>query len=157
AAKLYSRALEAARKLSDISQTELAVLHRALGDSWYRASEFAKASEAYTAARPLFATDALAESEVLFKISRVEEKLGNYAEALRWTDQARTRLQGIDGQEATRQSARSNAWYATLLLYAGRTTDSVEWAERTVAEAEATNDPEALGEMYFVLGGAYGE
>jgi class 3 adenylate cyclase/tetratricopeptide (TPR) repeat protein len=157
AANMYTRAREAGRQLDDIAPGELASMQQALGDSWYRASEFAKASEAYTAARPLFATNPLAESDVLIKLSRVEEKLGNYTEALRWTDQARTCLQGLDGQEAMRQSARSNAWYAMVLQYAARTTEAIEWAERTVGEAEATNDPEALGEMYFVLGWAYGD
>ena len=39
----------------------------------------------------------------------------------------------------------------------GRMTDALESAERTVAEAEAADDPEALADAYFVMGVAYGE
>jgi tetratricopeptide (TPR) repeat protein len=44
-----------------------------------------------------------------------------------------------------------------VLQYAGRTTEALEWAERTVAEAETSNDHEALGEMYFLMGWASGD
>ena len=56
AAGLYARALEAGRKLADLGQPELAGVHQAMGDAWYRAGEFGKASEAYTARPPLVAT-----------------------------------------------------------------------------------------------------
>jgi tetratricopeptide (TPR) repeat protein len=39
----------------------------------------------------------------------------------------------------------------------GRMSEALEWAERTVAEAEAANDPDALGDAYFVMGWAHGE
>ena len=44
-----------------------------------------------------------------------------------------------------------------LLQAEGRTTEALEWAERTRAEAEAADDAEALGDAYFVMGWAYGE
>jgi tetratricopeptide (TPR) repeat protein len=157
AAGFYSRALEAGRQLNDIAPSELAAAHLAMGDSWYRASEFRKAAETYTATRQLVASDQLADADILIKLSRVEEKLGNYAEALRWTDQARTILQGLQGPEAARQSARLDAWYATVLQYAGRTTEALDWAERAVTEAEAANDPEALGEACWVMGWVCGD
>ena len=157
AARLYSRALEAGNKLGDVGGQELAAVHQALGDSWYRASEFRKAGEAYTATRPLVASNPLTEADVLIKLSRVEEKLGNYTEALRWTDQARDILQRSPGPEAARQAARSGAWYATVLQYAGRTAEALEWAERTVPEAEAADDAEALAEACWVQGWIYGD
>jgi tetratricopeptide (TPR) repeat protein len=39
----------------------------------------------------------------------------------------------------------------------GRMTEALEWAERTVTEAEAADDPEALADAYFMMGWAYGE
>src|SRR6185295_16193363 len=56
AARLYSRALEAGRRLDDVGDRELAALHEALGDAWYQAAEFVKAAEAFRAARRLVAT-----------------------------------------------------------------------------------------------------
>ncbi len=157
AAGLYGRALEAGKKIPDLGQPELAGMHQAMGDAWYRAGEFAKASEAYTHARPLVANDHLADGGLLLKLSHVEEKLGNYTEALRRTEQARDVLKGASGQEAARQTARSGAWYAMLLQAEGRTTEALEWAEKARAGAEAADDAEALGDAYFVMGWAYGD
>jgi tetratricopeptide (TPR) repeat protein len=157
AAALYARALEAGRQLPDVGQQALGEVHRALGDAWYDAGEYRKAADAYTAARPLIATDPLAEAGLLMQLSHLEEKLGKYAEALRWTDQARLLLEAVSGAEAAKRMARSSAWYALVLQAEGRTDDALTWAERTVAEAQAADDAEALGDAHFVIGWAYGE
>jgi len=157
AAGLYSRALEAGRNLDDIGGQELAAVHQALGDAWYRAGEFSKASVAYTAARPLAASDPLVDADLMLKLSHLEDKLGNYAEALRWTEQASDLLRGLAGPEAVRKIARVSAWHAMILQYRGRAAEAIDWAERTVTEAEAADDAEALADAYFVMGLAYGE
>ena len=157
AAGFYSRALEAGRQLGDLAQTELATAHQALGDSWYRAGEFRKAGEAYAGVRPLVANDLLADADVLIKLARVEEKLGKYAEAQLWTQQAREVLEKLASPEARRQAAWAAAWYAFLLREQGRATEAFECAERALAEAEAADNPEAIGEAYSVMGGALGE
>jgi tetratricopeptide (TPR) repeat protein len=156
AAGLYARAMEAGSKLTDLGQPELAGVQQAMGDAWYRAGEFAKASEAYTHARPLVASDRLTDGGLLLKLSHVEEKLGNYAAALRWTERARDSSE-LSGPEAARQTARSSAWYATLLQAEGRTTEALEWTERTLKEAEAADDAEATADAFFVMGWAYGD
>jgi class 3 adenylate cyclase/tetratricopeptide (TPR) repeat protein len=155
AAGLYGRALEAARNLTELEPQEVASAHRAMGDAWYQAAEFRKAAHSYTAARGLVVSNPLADAELLVKLSRVEMKLGQCEQALRWTEQARTTLHGIEGQEAARQSARAGAWHAMVLQLEGRMTDALEWAERTVAEAEAADDPAALADAYLVMGWAY--
>jgi class 3 adenylate cyclase/tetratricopeptide (TPR) repeat protein len=157
AAGLYTRALEAGRQIEDLSGVELATAQQALGDAWYKAAEFRKASDAYTAARTLDASDPLVDAGLLLKLSRVEAKLGQCEQALRWAEQARASLQELEGPEVARQLARLGAWYAIVLQTEGRTTDALDWAERTVAEAEAADDAEALADAYFVMGWAYGE
>ena len=99
-----------------------------MGDSWYRAGEFRKASEGYATARQQLGDDRLMDAGLLLKLSHVEEKLGNYTEALRWTEQARTILNELAGTEAAREMARSSAWYAMLLQAEGRTTEALDWA-----------------------------
>jgi predicted ATPase len=157
AAGLYSRAVEAGRRLEDVGREELAAVQQALGDSWYSAGEFRTASDAYTAARPLVASDLLADSRLLIKLSHLEEKLGKHAEALRWIEEARAILKGLPGVEAAQQAARARSWCAALLRAEGRTSEAIECAEQTVVEAEAAGDAEALAEAYFVMAGAYGE
>ena len=157
AAGLYTRALEAVRKLPDIANEELAVAHQALGDAWYKAGEFRKASDAYVAARPLVAGDLLMDAGLMLKLSYLEEKLGKYTEALRWTEDARGLLQASSDAAAAKQKAQVTAWHATVLQAAGRMEEALEWAERAVAEAEAADHPDALGRAYFVMGWATGE
>jgi len=157
AAGLYTRALEAARQLKDLEPRELATLQQSIGDSWYRAGEFRKASEAYTAARPLAANDALLDAGLLHKLSYVEAKVGQYTEALRWAAQARTILERLSGPQAAQQIARSSAWYALVHQYEGQTAEALDWAERAVTDAETANDAEALGDAYSVLGWAFAE
>jgi len=157
AARLYSRALEAGRRLETVDRKEFADIHVSLGIAWFRASEYQKAGEAFNAARPLLADDTLSDASVLMKLAELEEKRGKYEEALRWTDQARQALQALDGPEPARLAARAAAWYATVLQAEGRTTDALEWADRTLEEATAVDDAEALGDAYFVKGWACGE
>jgi len=157
AARLYTRALEAGRQIPGLDQGELAEVQMLLANSWFRAGEFRKASDVYTATRPLVTSDPLAESGLLIKLSQLEERLGNYTAALRYTDQAREALQGLAGEEPARRLARAAAWYATVLQAEGRTDDALSWAERALVEAEAVNDAEALGDAYFVKGWAFGE
>ena len=157
AAGLYARALEAGSRLTDLGQQALAGAQRAMGDAWYRAGEFGKASAAYTAARPLAEGDPLIDASLMLKLSHLEDKLGNYAGALRWTEKARNLLMGMSGAEALRQIARSSAWHAMILQFQGRKAEAIEWAERTVIEAEAADDAEALADAYCVIGLAYGD
>ena len=157
AARLYTRALEAGRQIPDLDKGELAEVQMLLGSAWNRAGEFQRASEIFTATRPLLSSDPLAEAGLLMKLSQLEEKLGNYTGALRYVDQARAALQGLASEDAARTAARAAAWSATVLQAEGRTDDALSWAERALGEAEAVDDAEALGEAYFVKGWAYGE
>ena len=152
AARLYSRALEAGRRLDNIGDAQLAPTQEALGDCWDRAGEFHKASDAYMAARRLVAGDKIVEAGLLIKRSRLEEKLGKYPQALRWAARARKTVEGLPGREATRQAARANSWYALMLQAEGQNADAVRWAQRAAVEAETADDPAALGAATFVIG-----
>jgi tetratricopeptide (TPR) repeat protein len=156
AAGMYARALEAGRQLPTLDAHDLASVHRALGDVWYRASEYGKAAESYTAAQALVA-DPVKQAALMLKRSYVEEKLGKYAEALAYTERARALVADLGRDDAARLLGESSSWCAMLLQFEGRTTEALEWAQRGVNEAEAAHDKDALAESYFVIGWAYGE
>jgi len=156
AATLYGRALEAGRQMPALPAEELAAVQEALADAWYRADEYRKASDAYAETLRRVAGDRLAEARLLLKHSWLEEKLGNYPEALRWAERARDALDGQQGLDVDRQMASASACFATLLQAQGRSDEAVEWAERAAREAEHVDDPEQLGAAYFVLGWARG-
>jgi class 3 adenylate cyclase/tetratricopeptide (TPR) repeat protein len=155
AAGFHARALEAGRQLADLAASELAAAHEGLGDAWHRAGEYQKALAAYAAGRPLAAADALAEARILLQLSYVEGKLGKYAEARRWAQESRDRLQGVASPEAARHVALSSARYAEVLQVEGRTAEALEWAERAKEEAETAGDFKALGDACFVMGRAH--
>ncbi len=156
AAGMYTRAIDAGRRLPELEKRELAVAHEALADCLYRAGEFDKAADTYASARRLVAGSPLPESELLLKQSKLDEKRGKYAQALRWAARSGKAVQGVTGAESARQSARSSAWYANVLQAEGRSADAMRWAKRAIAEAESADDPEALGAACFVMGWAYG-
>jgi predicted ATPase len=157
AAKLYSRALEAGRQVAELEPQDLAIVHQAVGDAWYRAAEFGKASEAYTATRSMVKDDPHTDGGLLIKLSLIEDKLGQYSEAIRLTKEAFNVFEQVNDAEAKRGAARANSWQATFLLYAGHTTEALESAECAVAAAEEADDPEALGGAYFVMGATHSE
>ena len=152
AAGLYARALEAGLKLPDLPKLEIGRAQEALGDAWYKAGVYRKSLDAYTAAQTRVAGERLLEAELLLKLSRVEEKLGRYPEALRWVERAREALEGVRGPDAARQVAAASVWYATVLQAQGRTADALKWAEQGAREAEEVGDPEITGDAYMVMG-----
>ncbi|HEY8243757.1 MAG TPA: AAA family ATPase [Casimicrobiaceae bacterium] len=156
AAGFYVRALDAARNAATVDPQAVASLHQSVADAWYRAAEYRKAADAYGEARRLVEGDRLAEAGLLLKHSWIEEKLGNYPEALRWIERARQTLEGQSGRETDRLLASTSAWYATVLQAQGKSTDAFRWAEQAAREAEAVDDPEQLGNAYAVMGWAHG-
>ncbi|MBK7743754.1 MAG: tetratricopeptide repeat protein [Betaproteobacteria bacterium] len=156
AARLYARGLEAGARMPELAKLDVGHVQESLADCWYRASEYRKALDAYTAAQALVAGHRLLEADVLLKLSRVEEKLGQYPEALRWVERAREALEGQQGPDAARQAAQASAWYATVLQAQGRSAEALQWAEQAAREAEAVDDAETLGNAYFVQGWAHG-
>ncbi len=147
--------------MDDVLPAELRNTYEALGDSWYRASQFDSAAIAFQQARRMNVDDdPLADARLLLKRCQLEEKLGQYSKALRWGSRARTAIAGASGAAALRQAAQINAYYSTVLQLAGKSDDAIRWAERTVIEAKAAGDVDALGTAYIVLGlarGARGE
>ncbi|HQR11172.1 MAG TPA: adenylate/guanylate cyclase domain-containing protein [Casimicrobiaceae bacterium] len=157
AAGFYTRAVEAARRLGDAPEWELAELYEALGDAWHRAGEWQKAGAAFGPARELAAGNALADATLLIKLSKVEEKLGKIAEAQRFTEQARGVLLQLPGPDAASQAAWAAAWLAYLLGLEGRMDKALECAAQAATEAETIGDAEAEGEACFVMGWASGD
>ena len=155
AAGLYARALEAGEKLDNLAQLDVGRTQEALGNAWYKAGEYRKALDAYTSAQQRVAGERLLEANLLLKLSRVEEKLGKYPEALRWVERAREALAGAEGLEAARQNATASMWYATVLQAQGRTEEALKWAEQAVREAEDVDDAEVTGDAYVVMGWGY--
>lgn len=156
AAGLYARALDAGRRLGTLTPLDLAHAQESLADAWYRAGEYRKALDVFNAMQGLVVDHRLLEADVLIKLARVEHKLGQYSEALRWIERSRAILEGEQGLDASRLMAKASSYCASILQAQGRTAEALHWAEQAVREAEEVEEFEALGDAYLVMGWAYG-
>jgi tetratricopeptide (TPR) repeat protein len=152
AADLYTRALESAKRLSDVTTKELSALQTAQADCWFQAAEYRKAAASYASSFRLVKGDKLAEAKLLLKRSWIEEKLGKVRNALTWAARARNAVKDREDKEALSQAARSTSWYASLLHHGGRPKDALRWAERAAIAARAADDQDALGGSLYVMG-----
>jgi class 3 adenylate cyclase/tetratricopeptide (TPR) repeat protein len=155
AAGLYARALEAGCKLPELNSRERCHAQERLADAWFHAGEYRKALDAYSRTRELAGSDPLPVAGLLLKLSLVEEKLGQYPEALRWAERARDALAGTPGRDAALLDARISAWYANVLQAQGNTAEALKWAEQAVRAGEQLEEPSITGNAYMVMGWGY--
>ncbi|MEZ0233840.1 MAG: tetratricopeptide repeat protein, partial [Actinomycetota bacterium] len=151
AAQLYQRAIDAGRRLPDVSPIELARVQASMSEALLRAGQIRKAAAANRAARRLSKDDQLMQAHLLFERSRIEERLGRYSQSLGWATKARRLLESLDGPEAATEMAQLTTWYAMVLQAEGRSRAAIEWSERAIAHAQAIDDRKALGLAYSVL------
>ena len=146
AAEFYERALLAARRLPQLSRSELAEVHEALGDAKNRAGAYVEAAAAYRAARRLVDNDVVTEARLALKLARVQGWLDRYASVLRWLTKGLNILKDDQSDEAAHQRAELYAWYGRCCQDEGRHRRAIKWCTLAVAEAEAVGHKEALAD-----------
>jgi len=151
AAEFYERALESARKLTDIDERRLAEVRESLGDVLVRMGEYARARDAFRDGRRLLHEDPVAEARILLKQAKIPERMGRYSDALRLLARGRNTLEGLDGIGPSRQRARLCAFYASIKVAQGRGRDAIAWCERAIDEPGASEDLETLAHAYYIL------
>jgi class 3 adenylate cyclase/tetratricopeptide (TPR) repeat protein len=147
-AQLYQRAIDAGRQLPDVPSHELAESYEALGNAFYRANEYRRASAALSAAAKWAGEDGVMLARMLLQRAWIEENLGRYPQALRCVTRGLKMLEGVEGSEAAGQRSRLQQFYATVLLAEGRPAPAVRWANRAVEEARVAGDKAALARAY---------
>ncbi len=151
AAHLYQRAIEAASRLPDVSDVVLAGLYEQQSFAYLDAGEARKAAKACGLGRRRAGTDPVMMGRLLYRQSKIEERLGGYSRALAWATRARTVLLRTDDPLAHSLASEVAAWYASVLQGIGRTRASASWARLAIAEGEATENHRALADAYDVL------
>ena len=155
ARRFYRQALDAGRRLHEVSEQDLAEVQEALGEVTERLGDFPNARAAYRAARRMLPDDRVAQGRLLLKEAWIPHRLGQYAVALRTLTRGLRALDGAAGPEAATQRARLSASYAAILRDGGRTRECAEWSRRAIAEAEMVGDLDALGHASSILSWAY--
>ena len=155
AANYYARAIEAARQLN-LPPAEIAPLHEAHGDVRQRIGEFARAAQAYRAARLGYAEDPLGHARMLLKQGIVRQRMGRFAQARRWLFQTKKALAGIEGDEAAKLRSQVSVSFASLAKDEGRMGLVVKWSTRCLKEAEVAGDKESMARAYSFLDATFG-
>src|SRR5439155_6643958 len=120
AAGFYERALDCARRVGGIPQSEQGRAYESLGDVRVRIGDYPKAAEAYGLASRMTAGEPVGMSRVLVKQGQVRQQSGRYSEALRWLRKANRALEGLDEVGAARSRAQIAVAYASVHKDQGR-------------------------------------
>jgi len=151
ASRFFERAIDAGRRLSEVTESELSSLYEALGDVRERLGEYPGALAAYRAARRSLRDEPVLVAQLLLKEAVVTSRAGGYTQSLRRTTQGRRVLETSQDAEANRKRARLSAWYAHVRRRQGRRAEAIRWARRAIDEAQASGEREALASAYRTL------
>jgi tetratricopeptide (TPR) repeat protein len=151
ASRFFRRAIDAGRRLSEVTESDLSSLHEALGDVRERLGDYPGALAAYRAARRYMRDEPVLVAQLLLKEAVVTSRAGGYSQSLRRTSQGRSVLETLQDVEADRKRARLSAWYAHVRRRQGRRAEAIRWARRAIEEAEASDEREALASAYRTL------
>jgi tetratricopeptide (TPR) repeat protein len=147
----YERALDVAQQLDTVAPLQRIEVWTALGDVREQAGLFDAALTAFRRATRLVGDDAVASADLLQRCSRVHERRGAYAAALRLLTEAHRLLEGRHDAEADAARARLLSFGATIRAAQGKPELALAQAEVAVDEARRTGEASALAKAYLVL------
>ena len=157
AAQFFEQALEAAKRVPDIPDQELASVATALGDVRVLLGQYEAASAAFRIAESHVKDDPIEYARLAEKRHWVPFRLAKHAQALRWLTRGIAAIEDVDETEATVERARLMASYATVRQVQRRPLAAIEWARKAIAEAERCEGGarEAEAAAYYILDWAH--
>jgi tetratricopeptide (TPR) repeat protein len=150
AARLYRLALDAARRLPEVTDANRVKAWTALGEVCEQAGMFEAALDAYRHGSQLARGDPLAQAELLWQRAGVREREGAFASALRELTRASRLLEGLDVPRASKLQAQIAALAATVRLGQERPREALRLALRARALARRANEQIALAQALEV-------
>ena len=154
AAEFYRRALDAARALPDVAIDERARVSEALGDVCEVAALYDDAALAFRSVRKIAAEDPVTSARVMVKEAQLRERIGRYADAVRWYGRALKATETLGGAEKDALFARLATGYAAVRYRQGKLRESVRWGKTAVEHAQAAGERSTLAHAYFLLDAA---
>ena len=151
AAEFYRRALDSARTLADVDAAKLAEVAEALGDVCDLSTRYDESLRAYAFARKHRREDAVAWAELLRKEGRMYEREGRYTQALRSFSRGVKCIETLDTRNAVSARAALFAAYGSARFRQGRLRDALQWARRSMEQAERAGDQRALAHALRTL------
>ena len=151
AATHYEEALDAVRRLSEVTDLERSEMWRGLGEVRERMGMFDAAFDAFRRASRLLDDDPIARAEVGLLRARAREQAGAYASARREATVAAGRLDPDASEESRRWAARLTAFQAIVRQSQERPAEALEQSRAAVHQAQRTGERVALAQAYGVM------
>ena len=155
AASFYERALESARYVGAVDDSDRVQVLEALGDVREQSGAFDKALDAYRKATRLAGDDSVTRADLHLKRGRARLRMGSYSAALRETTSGYRTVEGRDDRKAGEAKARLSSFAAAIRLQQGEFPKALELARRAEEQALLCDEKDALAKAYIVLDGAY--
>ena len=150
AAELFERALAAARELPAIEAGELASVQESLGDVCEIFASYERAGTAFAEALRLSEAPA-ARARLLWKAGVINERVGDYDDALEHYAHALTILSEADGEASDEIRVEVELATAGVRQRQGRFDEAWEWASLAAEHAEAAGARNTLAHAYYLL------
>jgi tetratricopeptide (TPR) repeat protein len=155
AARFYERALEAARSMRDVSNRERAEVWVALGAVRERAGLFDSSFGALRRATGLLVDDPVEQARVFALRTMARWRRDAYTSALRETTAGLRLVEGVETTPAVGARAMLRAMRSAIRCQQGHPREAIAIAEIAVAEAELSQELEALTHAYTALDESY--
>jgi len=141
----FRRAIQAGRELPDVSPRDLAEVYEALGDVEELSGSYVDASAAFAAARAAAVRSEEAVPRLCWKEGVIRERLGKYAQAIRWYNRgSRSAVGGTS-------SLQLRLAYAGVRFRQGRYAECARVCRQIVPDAVAAGDKPRLAHAYYLL------
>jgi class 3 adenylate cyclase/tetratricopeptide (TPR) repeat protein len=154
AARLYRLALEAARRLTGVTERDRLEVWIALGEVCEQGGMFQAALDAYRRGSQLVRDDPAARAELLWRRAGARERAGAFSSALRELTAAARLLEGLDTRAASKLRARISSFAATVRFGQERPREALRLALRASALARRADEPIALAQALEIAGEA---
>lgn len=151
AAAHYARALDSARRMSEVSENDRFRVWSDLGEVREHAGLFDAAQDAYQKAYRLTGDKAARKAGVMLKKARTRERAGQYSVALRNATEVKKLLAKDRSTEGKRIKAQATSFAAFVRQRQEKPVDAHKEALRAAEEARAANDKAALARSYSVI------
>jgi len=150
AARLYRLALEAARRLPEVTDRNRVEVWTALGSVCEQAGMFEAALDAYRHGSQLARRDPLAHAQLLWERAGMRERAGAFPSAMSELTRATRLIEELDTPAVSKLHAQIAALAATIRLGQNRLRDALRLALRARALARRANERISLAQALEV-------
>lgn len=154
AARLYEIALDAARRLPEIDDSEKVPVWTKLGEVREWAGMFDGALDAFRQATHLVRDDPLATAGLLLYRAHARERAGAFSTALRELTTAKRLIKDLDSPAARQARAQLASFTAMIRFGQEHYRDALEQAQAAIHEARSAGHRAALAEALYTAGSA---